>query len=192
MKPELSSYLIERWRLEGAILIADTFTSQVYRAKRNGSSVIVKRIKLQGQDELSGIAYLRWRNGQGAAKVLDLFNSDCLMEDAGETTLLQFHEAEGEDAANAVIAKTLPTLFKPATSVYPQSLPSLREALADLFVCAQKPELGEFEEPLKLAAGLAEMLLASQTRIQPLHGDIHHGNIVTRDVISGLPSIPRV
>ncbi len=181
MKPELSAELTKRWHLEDATLIADTFTSHVFRARQHGQSVIVKCLKPRGEDELHGIDYLRWRGGHGAVRVLDLTGTNCLMEDAGEMSLLKYHQAKGDAAAHAELARFLPDLFAPHPRPAPATLPSLHDALSDLFRLAAKLDHRECDEPIRLAASLAERLLASQTTIRPLHGDIHHGNLVSPD-----------
>ncbi len=176
----LSADLISRWHLQDATLIADTRTSHVFRAKRNGESVVVKCIKQAGEDELNGVEYLRWRDGLGAVRVYDLIGTNCLMEDAGDQTLLQLHRDKGDAAANAVLASYLPILYSVPQPPLP-SLPTLNEAMSDLFVHAANTNREELREPLKMAADLAERLLASQKDMRPLHGDIHHANIVSRN-----------
>lgn len=161
--------------------MADTATSHVFRASRHGESVIVKCFKNAGLHELDGLAYLKWRDGHGAVRVYDQIGLACLMEDAGETTLRKLHAEMGEDAANRVLANTLPRLFEPGPGPLPTELPDMRTHFDELFVFADRDDLGALEEPVRLAAETADSLIAGQQVLRPLHGDIHHENLVTRD-----------
>lgn len=179
MNLQLPSSLTEKWHLDGAILLADTPTSTVFRAKQDGGSVIVKCIKQRGIDELNGIAYLQWRDGASAVRVIDVFENNCLMEDAGEKTLRRLHEEHGEAEANKVLAEFLPGLFEVKNLAFPQNLPDLRRHLGALFHLASHTEPGDLEAPIRLAARYADELLQNQQDARPLHGDIHHENIIS-------------
>ncbi len=77
-----------RWSISTASLIADTESSIVHRATlADGSSAILKRLKPRGLGELPGMTFLKWRNGQGAVRLLQRSGTACLLEDAGDLTL---------------------------------------------------------------------------------------------------------
>ena len=172
---------MKRWGLDDAKLIADTFTSKVFRARRGAETVIVKCIKPEGHEELNGIDYLRWRAGKGAVAVYDTHDGAVLMQDAGGVTLRAVHEREGEAAANRILERVLPGLLAPLDAEFPQTLPTLNEKLDSLFSFAVRNDLAELSEGIGLAAALVPELLASQRDIRPLHGDIHHENIISRN-----------
>ena len=148
---------------------------------REGESVIVKCFKDGSNHELDGLAYLKWRNGAGAVRVLETDSLACLMEDGGTLSLRDIHRSQGEDAANAILARALPAIFGPADGPYPSQLRDINVHFQALFSFAARNDLGVLEKPLRLAAEVAETLLASQTHKRPLHGDIHHENLVSRD-----------
>lgn len=180
-KVELLPLLAERWQLDAPTLIADTHTAYVFRALRHGQSVIVKCFKDDATHELPGLSYLTWRNGSGAVRVLETDSLACLMEDGGALSLRDIHREKGEYAANAILATALPAIFGPADGPYPTRLRDIEAHFSALFSFAARSDLGVLEAPLRLAAATAETLLASQPEKRPLHGDIHHENLVSRD-----------
>ena len=74
-----------RWKAEPE-LIAETFSSRIWKVSLDdGSPAIVKDLKPHGlEDELSGMALLAWRHGEGAIKLLDRDGHRMLLEYAGE------------------------------------------------------------------------------------------------------------
>jgi streptomycin 6-kinase len=176
--PALDDSLKTRWAITASALIADTHTSKVYRVRLDdGSTAIVKALKPEGMGELPGMAYLAWRGGTGSIDMLDRLGNTCLLEDAGETILRSYHGEHGEDAANAVITDIVAKLHSPGQTEADGLVP-LSQNFRALF--AQAAQIGNaFSEPLRFCAQLAERLLSTQTDIKPLHGDLHHDNIVS-------------
>lgn len=173
--------MIRKWSLADVALIADTRTSHVFRARQNGQSVIIKSFKTSGLQEFDGLAYLKWRDGRGAVKILDIHGGNCLMEDAGKVTLRQLHQDMGEPAANKVLAMTLPDLFARPSGPYPQDLPNMHTHFSALLEFEPENHPSHFARSMRFAAETALNLLRNQHDIRPLHGDIHHDNIATSD-----------
>ncbi len=171
--------LRQRWHIASEALIADTPSSRVYRVERQGaSSAIVKILKPHGVHERPGIAYLDWRDGHGAAELHDRTDDACLIEDAGTLTLSDYHQQYGDAAATDIVLTVLAELHAPSPTPPPPELVPLRQHFRALFDGAgrQRPEFGDM---LRWTAALADELLAAQTDIRPLHGDLHHDNIVS-------------
>jgi streptomycin 6-kinase len=173
--------LVERWSLTDSTMIADTPTAYVFRARHEGNSVIIKTFKDEGLHELDGLDYLNWRDGRGAVRVLDNAGLACLMEDAGTVTLRQLHEYSGEAAANKILSIILPELFELSPLPFPKTLPDMHTHFSALFEFVPKGNPAAFAEPMRIAAEIAWTLLSVQSDIRPLHGDIHHDNVVTTD-----------
>jgi streptomycin 6-kinase len=114
-------------------------------------------------------------------KVLAIDGVACLMEDAGKVTLRQLHQDMGEPAANKVLAMTLPALFAPPSGPYPQDLPDMHTHFSALLEFDPESHPSHFARSMRFAAETAQHLLNNQHDIRPLHGDIHHDNIVTQD-----------
>lgn len=167
----------ERWRLADVKPIADTSGSLVFRASQASSHVVVKLLKPRGMGEVAGMDYLAWRDGVGAVKLLAREANACLLEDAGTCTLEDIRQSDGEAAATGIFSVVLRQLHAPSPRPFPGGLVSLKRHFAALLgVRADAPS----EHPANIgwAAEVARDLLARQTEVMPLHGDLHHENIL--------------
>lgn len=167
-----------RWQLADIRPVADTPGSLVYRARHpGGRSVIAKILKPRGMGEIAGMDYLAWRDGLAAVRLLAREENACLLEDAGTRTLEDVREADGEAGATRIFAAVLRQLHAPSLSPVPGGLVPLRRHFAALLE-------GRITMPaahasnVAWAADVARMLLAEQANVMPLHGDLHHENIL--------------
>jgi streptomycin 6-kinase len=168
-----------RWRLSDVALIADTPGSLVYRARQaEGRSVIVKLLKPRGMGEVAGMDYLVWRDGLGAVRLLGHAGDACLLEDAGMRTLEDLRQTEGEAAATEVFAAVLRQLHAPSPMPVPCRLVPLERHFAALLECRVAIP-AQHASNVGWAAEIARALLAAQTDVMPLHGDLHHENILS-------------
>lgn len=175
----ISSDLMRRWGISTAAFVADTHTSLIYRVTlTNGSTAIVKSLKPSGVGELPGMAFLAWRDGSGAVRLLEQEGAACLLEDAGTLTLREYRLLHGENASNEIIVDTLTSLHS-GGGAPPFGLTPLRANFAALFKRAERETDEALSHVLRLAAHIADALLANQTDIRPLHGDLHHDNIIS-------------
>jgi streptomycin 6-kinase len=172
--------LRRRWAIRGATLIADTRSSLVYRVERLASpSAIVKLLKPAGMNELPGMAFLEWRQGSGAVHLIDRHGHACLMEDAGREILRDHYRQFGDRHATDILLEVLGKLHAKSPVAPPDGLVPLRTHFNALFEkarCQADPALADV---LPWAAALADELLDQQIEVGPLHGDLHHDNIVT-------------
>jgi streptomycin 6-kinase len=172
--------LAERWGILSAELVADTRSSLVHRVlRRDGIQAITKQLKPGGLHELPGIDLLDWRKGQGMVRLLDRDATICLLEDAGTTTLREYRLTQGEDMANDVIVELLGKTHSASTLAPPETLVPLRRHFRALFDGAERGAVPALSDVLRVCADIADSLLSSQTDIRPLHGDLHHDNIVS-------------
>jgi streptomycin 6-kinase len=177
--PALARHLVERWGIDSALLLADTRTSHVYRVRRqHGPSAIVKLLKPEGRHELPGMDFLGWRAGAGAVHLLDRDGDACLLEDAGTSDLLTWRLEHGEAAANDVIADVIRLLHSPSTASPPSGLLPLTRHFLALFQQAERQPVSELQQALRWAAKTADRILGAQSGVRPLHGDLHHENII--------------
>ncbi|MDR6102007.1 streptomycin 6-kinase [Agrobacterium larrymoorei] len=168
-----------RWSISSAFFLADTASSIVHRVTlTDGSSAILKRLKPQGMGERPGMTFLEWRQGQGAVRLLQKNDTECLLEDAGDLTLRTYRLQHGEDATNAIIREVLQKLHAP-TAGSPGGLTTLDQHFRFLFARAETESHERLREPLRYSAEIIRELLAHQETVKPLHGDLHHDNIVT-------------
>ena len=73
----------KRWKVSAPELIAETFSSRIWKVARDdGSVAIVKDIKPFDDvaDELRGEHYLAWRRGEGAVRLLGRDGNRMLLE----------------------------------------------------------------------------------------------------------------
>jgi streptomycin 6-kinase len=179
MKAGLPSFPVE-WRIESARPLADTAAGSIYEvALSDGTSAVVKHLKPQVlEDSLRGANFLAWRNGIGCVRLLARSDDMLLMEHAGKTTLRDHLETQGDDDATRIAAEALRAYHHPSQTPPPASLLPLPRYFASLFSKAEQDRRESRVSPYVKAAAVADALIADQRDIKPLHGDLHHENIV--------------
>lgn len=172
----------DAWGIADATLIADGIGGRVWRVQlADGRRAIVKApsdLALQDGEPLRAVAFMRWRNGMGCAHLLDAKGDLQLQEFAGDQTLLDLLRSEGDDRATEIACDVLQTLHAPSPQQPPSALQSLPDYFHSLFVRAAVDRQTGGDSQFIEAASLAERLLAADTEKIPLHGDIHHENII--------------
>jgi streptomycin 6-kinase len=168
----------ERWHLASVTPIADTPGSLVYRARQpDGHTVVAKILKPRGMGEITGMDYLAWRDGHGAVKLLARDANACLLEDAGARTLEDVRQSDGEAVATEIFAGLLRKLRTPSKHRFPNGLVPLDQHFAALL--GERPNMPGAHAPnIAWAADMARDLLLHQADVIPLHGDLHHDNIL--------------
>ena len=146
----------------------------------DGSPAIVKALKPfdDVEDELRGEHYLAWRRGEGAVRLLGRDGHRMLLEYAGDTLLSEVLDEEGDNAATAIAAEVMARLFSPSKHPAPPDLQPLRSGLP---ACSRRPKPIATPEAQSLyveAAEIADRLLDDPHAVRPLHGDLHHDNIL--------------
>lgn len=171
----------KRWKISAPELIAETFSSRIWKVRReDGSPAIVKALKPfdDVEDELRGEHYLAWRRGEGAVRLLGRDGHRMLLEYAGDTLLSEVLAKEGDNAATAIAAELMGRLFSPSRHPAPPDLQPLRTRFASLFKKAGADrDAGEHSLYVE-AAEIADRLLDAPHAVKPLHGDLHHDNIL--------------
>ena len=169
------------WGVSHPVLIADTFSSRIWKVRLgDGGHAVVKALKPfdDVEDELRGAHYLAWRNGPGAVRLLGFEGQSMLLEYAGETMLSGVLDKEGDEAATGIAAEVMARLFSPSDRAFPADLQPLGERFSSLFGKAKADRTAGLATPYVEAAKIAERLLAAPDAIRPLHGDLHHENIL--------------
>ncbi|WP_313217587.1 APH(6)-I family aminoglycoside O-phosphotransferase [Stenotrophomonas sp.] len=124
-------------------------------------------------EEQNGHRLLRWWDGDGAVRVLAWQDEALLMERAVPGTSLREMARHGQDAAaTARLCDVLARLHRPRGAP-PPGLVTLQDWFADLLA----PTL-PLSPLLEQCRSLAAHLLASQIEQRPLHGDLHHDNVL--------------
>ncbi|QKC77803.1 aminoglycoside phosphotransferase family protein [Mesorhizobium erdmanii] len=170
-----------RWKVSAPELMAETFSSRIWKVRReDGSPAVVKALKPFDDvaDELRGEHFLAWRRGEGAVRLLGRDGHSMLLEYAGDTLLSDVLDRQGDNAATAIAAEVMAKLFSPGKDPFPPELQPLRERFASLFRKAATDHATGHDSLYVEAAAIAERLLSNPHDIRPLHGDLHHENIL--------------
>ncbi|PSJ59744.1 aminoglycoside phosphotransferase family protein [Pseudaminobacter soli (ex Li et al. 2025)] len=169
------------WEAGGPVLLTETFSSRIWKVRlADGTPATIKDLKPLDdvEDELRGAHYLAWRNGEGSVGLLGLEGNRMLLEYAGERHLVDDLNALGDDTATEIAAEMLERLFSPSETFFPPDLQPLRDRFASLFRKASADRDGGTRSIYVEAAEVAERLLSNPHDLRPLHGDIHHENIM--------------
>lgn len=170
----------ERWRIGTTEPLADGIGGTVWRVRlMDGRTAVLKQASAAAREEMpSAIDYLRWADGIGAARLLDAEDDLVLLEWAGERSLQDHLLSDGDDAATAVAADVVSRLHAGRPGPWPATLMPLRDNFASLFSKAEQDRKAGSSTQFVRAAEVAQVLLDSQQDVTPLHGDIHHQNIL--------------
>ncbi len=168
------------WRIETARQIADTVVGTVLEVTRAGGETdIVKVLKPKAlEDSFRGADFLAWRDGAGCVRLIARSGNLLLMEHAGKVTLRDHLVSHGDQEATRIAAEVLTEYHRPSDAPAPTSLMPLSRYFKSLFEKADADRRDNVVSPFIEAAALAETLIADQRDIKPLHGDLHHENIM--------------
>lgn len=163
---------LERWNLvaEGAPIARRS--SRLLRVRYRGEAAML-RVSMP-EEERSGTALLQWWNGSGAARVFEHDDGVLLMERAEGTRCLATMAGNGEDDA------ACRTLCDAALRLHaPRSAPPLCDLEPlDVRFRALWPASDRYGGTMHRCAEVARFLLADPEAPIPLHGDLHHGNVL--------------
>lgn len=147
----------------------------------NGEPAVVKQLNANGmKNELRGIHYLDWHDGHGCVRVLAQKDNNVLLEYGGSRTLLDHLNEHGDDSATLIYTDVylqLQESYRQNKPVSSDFVP-LRTQFSSLFKKAKKDRKHGDQSLFVEVAGVADRLLTNQRDIQPLHGDMHHENIL--------------
>jgi streptomycin 6-kinase len=125
-------------------------------------------------EERNGSKLMRWWDGDGAAKVLELDEHAVLLERATGTGSLTQLVIDGLDnEATRIVCRVAMALHRPRDSRPPDEIVPLERWFRDLWAVADSDDLF-----LTRAASVARELIDESLDYVVLHGDIHHGNVL--------------
>lgn len=162
---------LDRWRLTPDGEAFDSTWSRLLPVRRDGRALMLKAC-MAGQ-EVHGSAFLAGYGGQGAVRVLEREADAVLLERAGAPlSLSDIARGRGEEVAFATLCSAVATL-QSAPGPFPvEPIP-----LATWFNVIR--EASAFTGGIYTRAeAVLERLLATTVVEAPLHGDLHHGNLL--------------
>jgi streptomycin 6-kinase len=169
--PEIAARLAT-WSLVPEGSLFETPSSWLMPVRRDGTAAMLKIFK-PTSDERDATALLRYYDGEAAVRVLAEDDGALLMERAEGGCSLGAMAISGADLEAAeILADTLLRLHAPRAEPIPCSLTPLERQFESLFRRTAEHAL------LARAAAVARDLLANPHDSVPLHGDLHHGNVV--------------
>jgi streptomycin 6-kinase len=173
---------MERWSLDAALPVAETATSWVLRATSKTGVHALKLLKPYGFDEISGARLMQWWGGEGAARIDAIDGHDVLMEWLDGGTLGEIVRADNASDWHAmdVLCGVLTDLHRPRLDALPTLWPldgwmkPLRESDLAFMPVEVRPLWARVQ-------GILARLLETTTERLPLHGDLHHDNVIGAD-----------
>lgn len=171
-----------RWSLTKSTPIADTATSWVFRVEQNGRNFAVLKILKPGAgaEERRGAALMNWYGGEGAATVFDVHGDTIFMEWLDGDTLGEAVRAGHDEAGTIAICTVVSHLHRPRPDA-PGELMPLREQFEALFKTDVRVWPHTARDLYARASGIAFRLFDRPSAQIPLHGDLHHDNILASD-----------
>ena len=124
-------------------------------------------------DERRGSMLMEWWDGEGAARVLACDDTALLLERAQpRASLADMARLGRDDEACRILCAVAGRLHGPRSRPCPELIP-LEYWFRDL-----EPAAKTYGGILARCSGMARSLLAERREAEPLHGDLHHGNVL--------------
>lgn len=137
-----------------------------------GDQPLMLKLSHEPDERLGGIL-LAWWDGDGAARVLAVHGEALLMERAtGDQCLADMARGGRDDEASRILCDAANRLHRPRAKAMPDLLP-LTEWFREL-----EPMAATHGGILADAYRMTQHLLANQRDVVPLHGDLHHDNVL--------------
>jgi len=171
-----------RWSLTKSTPVADTPRSAIFRVEQNGRNfAALKIIKPEAsREEGRGTRLLQWYEGDGAATVFDIHGDTVFMEWLDGGTLGDPVRAGKDDEGTIAIATVVAGIHRPRPDA-PEDLEPLRNRFQTLFDTDVRAWPHTARDLYARSAGIALKLFDRPSAVVPLHGDIHHDNILSSD-----------
>ena len=171
-----------RWSLTKSTPVADTPRSWIFRVEQNGRNFGALKIlkPVVAEEEGRGARLLQWYEGDGAATVFDIHGDTVFMEWLDGGTLGEPVRAGRDDEGTIAIATVVANLHRPRPGA-PDDLEPLRDRFQTLFDTDVRAWPHTARDLYARASGIALKLFDRPSAQIPLHGDLHHDNIMSSD-----------
>lgn len=171
-----------RWSLTKSTPVAETPRSWIFRVEQNGRNFAALKILKPNvaEEEGRGSRLLQWYSGDGAATVFDTHGDTIFMEWLDGGTLGDAARAGRDEEASIAIATLVSYLHRPRPDV-PEGLQPLRQRFEALFSTDVRAWPHTARDLYARSAGIALKLFDKPMPETPLHGDLHHDNILSSD-----------
>lgn len=169
-----------RWSLTKSTPIAETPTSWIFRVEQNGRNFAVLKILKSGKGdaEQRGGALMNWYGGEGAATIFDSHGNTLFMEWLDGIPLGDAVRQGKDEEATIALATIVASLHRPRPGM-PDDLLPLRTHFEPLFATNIRAWPHTARDLYARASGVALRLFDRPSAQLPLHGDLHHDNIIS-------------
>lgn len=162
---------LDRWKLEPDGEAILTRSSRLLPVRHRGRPAMLKIAC--AIEERRGAALMRWWDGDGAMPVLAHEGDALLLERAPGTRSLATMARHGrDDEASRILCAVAARLHAPRPKPLPELVPLER------WFAALWPGAERYGGVIAEAARVARELLAEPQEPMPLHGDLHHDNVL--------------
>lgn len=171
-----------RWSLTKSTPVDETATSWIFRVEQNGRNFAALKIlkPLAAQEERRGALLMNWYGGEGAATIFDMHGDTIFMEWLDGGTLGDPVRAGKDDEGTIAIATVIASLHRPRANT-PDGLEPLRDRFQILFDTDVRTWPHTARDLYARACGIALKLFDRPSAQIPLHGDMHHDNVLSSD-----------
>lgn len=170
---------LERFKVARPALIAQTPAARIYRVKDRRGRACALKLWPRGTpgNEAGAARYLSAMAGRGVVEVL---------VDSDNAVLMPWLDGPGLDrmVREGPLDHCDDLLAQCARQLHARPYPAFRGVALDtwfqaLFDAAPaRDSHGPLARPLRVAKEIGLALVISQPRARPLHGDLHHGNVI--------------
>ncbi|MDB5623923.1 MAG: phosphotransferase [Devosia sp.] len=169
-----------RWSLTRSTPLAETANSWLFRVDQNGRNLaVLKILKPQRPEaERRGGALMSWYGGEGAATVFDAHGDTLFMEWLDGIPLGDAVRRGHDDEASIALATVVSSLHR-VRSAAPPELQPLRQRLQILVDTDVRIWPHTARDLYARATGIALRLFDKPSAQVPLHGNLHHDNIIS-------------
>ncbi|WP_216317796.1 aminoglycoside phosphotransferase family protein [Deinococcus aestuarii] len=162
---------LRRWNLVPDGELIHTNSSDLLPVRLAGEPAMLKVARVD--EEEVGHRLMVWWNGEGAARVLRHDGEAALLERVeGDLSLAELVHAGQDDEASRILCGTVDVLHGCQARPWPD-VPPLEQWFRALEETA--PQVGGV---MTLALDTARHLFREPQGVRPLHGDLHHGNVL--------------
>ena len=171
-----------RWSLTKSTPVAETATSWIFRVEQNGRNFAALKIlkPLAAVEERRGAMLMNWYGGEGAATIFDMHGDTIFMEWLDGGTLGDPVRAGKDDEGTIAIATIIASLHRPRANT-PDGLEPLRDRFQILFDTDVRTWPHTARDLYARSCGIALKLFDRPSAQIPLHGDMHHDNVLSSD-----------
>ncbi|WP_338867735.1 aminoglycoside phosphotransferase family protein [Myxococcus stipitatus] len=162
---------LTRWNLTPDGAPITTWGSRLLPVRWRGQAAMLK-VSEHPEEKFGGLL-MTWWDGQGAARVLESSDEAILLERAqGGRSLSALARSGHDDEATRILCDAIAAIHTPRSKPLPELVP------LDVWFRELEPAAALHGGWLTRSAEAARWLLANPRDVRPLHGDIHHDNVL--------------